>query len=75
MKMICSSHHKRGEQVLEFNLSPHYFKELKKDTIRYADNQIPIVSKNWKQIENYYYCELITSEGLKMVTNLTYTIR
>ena len=75
MKMICSSHQKRGEQVLEFNLSPHYFKDLKKNTIRYGGEEILIVSKNWKQIENYYYCELITSEGIKIVTNLTYTLR
>lgn len=75
MKMICSSHQKRGEQVLEFNLSPHYFKDLTKDIVRCGKQEIPIVSKNWKQIEGYYYCELITSEGIKMVTNLTYTIR
>lgn len=36
---------------------------------------IEIVSKGWQIIDDFYYCELITTEGIKLVTNLTYTLK
>lgn len=37
--------------------------------------EIPIISKGWKSIDNFYYLEVITSEGIKFLTNLTYTLK
>lgn len=74
MKMICSAHKKRGEEVLEFNLSPHYFKDLNNKTFNDYGRPISIISQGWKTIDDFYYYELITSEGIKFITNLTYTI-
>jgi len=73
MAVICSAHHKRGEEVVEFNLSPHYYKNLK--NFKYRGKDIPIVSEGWSTIQDYYYRELRTSEGILLVYDLTYKIK
>lgn len=75
MKMICLAHQKRGEEVLEFNLNPIYFSKLKNKYIVHNERIIPIVSKGWIEVGNYNYLELITTEGLKYVPDLTYTLK
>jgi hypothetical protein len=73
LTVICSSHHKRGEEVLEFNLSPHYFKDIKQFT--YRKKIIPIVSEGWTPIGDYYYKELITSVGILFTYDVIYKIK
>jgi hypothetical protein len=75
MNMICSAHRKRGEEVVEFNLSPHYFSHFKKKTLLYNGREINIVSEGWIKVEKYYYRELQTSEGIILTTTITYKIR
>ena len=53
--MICSSHHKRGEEVMEFNLSPHYYKEFLKKEMLYNHKPIPVISEGWVRIGDYYH--------------------
>ncbi len=74
MKMICSAHKKRGEQVKEFNLSPHYFKYLKKFTITYDGREIPIICEGWKRVEKFYYLEMETTHGLQIANTLVYRL-
>lgn len=74
MQMICSAHHKRGEQVKEFNLSPLFFNKLKKKEFIYRNRLIPIISDSWQLIDYFYCRELKTSEGILYIKDLTYTI-
>lgn len=75
MKMICSSHHKRGEEVMEFNLSPHYYKEFLKKELLYNHKPIPVISEGWVRIGDYYYLEMYTAEGVNLITTITYKLR
>jgi hypothetical protein len=75
MKMICSSHHKRGEEVMEFNLSPHYYKEFLKKELLYNHKPIPVISEGWVRIGDYYYLEMYTADGVNLITTITYKLR
>ena len=75
MKMICSSHLKRGEEVMEFNLSPHYYKEFDKKEIVYKNKPISIVCEGWIRIGDFYYLELYTANGINLITAVTYKLR
>jgi len=65
----------RGEEVLEFNLSPYYFKELKNGYFTYNNIQILVYSTGWNKIKDYYYLEIQTPEGIVMCHSLTYKIK
>ena len=73
--MICSAHKKRGEEVMEFNLSPHYFKSLQYRTLSFDGRHINIVCEGWKRVEKYYYLEMYTSDGIQLTNTLTYRIK
>lgn len=73
--MICSLHHKRGEEVLEFNLSPYHFNQLKFHAYRFGNREIPLVCEGWIKIGKYEYLELNTSHGILLTNNLTYRIK
>lgn len=73
LAVICSAHQKRGEEVTEFNLSPHYFKNIQ--TFVYRGKPIPIVSEGWTPIGDYYYKELLTSQGLILTYDLIYKLK
>lgn len=75
MKMICSCHRKRGEEVMEFNLSPHYYKDFDKKEFVQNNKAIPIVCDGWNRIGDYYHLELNTAMGFTHVTALTYKLR
>jgi hypothetical protein len=75
MKMICLAHHKRGEEVSEFNLSPHYFNEFKKHEMLYNKKLIPVVSEGWTRIGEFYYLELSTTVGVNHITSIAYKLR
>ena len=75
MKMICSAHKKRGEEVVEFNLNPHSFKKTKLTFFSYDKKIIPIVSEGWEKIGVYYYKEYTTTEGVVYSSTLTYRLK
>lgn len=75
MKMICSAHQKRGEEVVEFNLSPSSMKAEKITYFLYNKKVIPVVSEGWNRIGGYYYKEYSTSEGIILSPSLTYRIK
>jgi hypothetical protein len=65
----------RGEEVLEFNLSPYYFKTFKNPYFTYNTNKIPIISEGWHKIKNYYYLESETAQGIVLSHKLIYRLR
>ena len=75
MKMICSAHQKRGEEVVEFNLNPRSFKKGTLTYFSYKNKVIPIVSEGWSKIGDYYYKEYTTTEGIVLTQTLSYKIK
>ena len=75
MRMICSLHKKRGEEVQEFNLSPHFYEKMVKKVLIYNDKQIDLVCEGWLKIEKYFYIELKTAQGIIYTTNYIYKLR
>lgn len=75
IRMICSLHHKRGEEVLEFNLNPFYFSKFKYFGYRFNNKEIPLICEGWQKIGEYYYLELNTSHGPLITHSLTYRIK
>lgn len=73
--LICSAHHKRGDQVKEFNLSPFLFQKLTKFHIAYRNYTVNLISEGWFEVEGVYYLELNTSQGIVYVTDYIYTLR
>lgn len=75
MNIICSAHKKRGEEVQEFNLSPHYYKKLKSKEFNYHGLIIPIVCEGWIKVKDYYYLELETTHGNLLTNQITYRLK
>lgn len=57
-----------------FNVSPHFFKQVKKDYV-YNGKTIPIVCENWIKIKDFYYIEIDAKEGIICGTQLIYKLR
>jgi hypothetical protein len=72
--LICSAHHKRGEKVREFNLSPFLYNKTQKKTVRYRDYEVNLISKGWIDVDGVFYLELNTSEGILYITDYTYSL-
>ena len=72
MRTICSAHQKRGEEVKEFNLSPHFYDKFTVFQIAWQGKLIPIVCKNWIKIDGYWCYELTTTEGVVYVKDIVY---
>jgi len=73
--MICSLHHKRGEEVVEFNLNPYLFDKFKYKSYRLKDREISLICEGWSKIGKYYYLELHTSHGILLIHNYTYRLK
>jgi len=74
MSKICSVHYQRGEQILEFNISPDA-KKIVGDSYWYRGTSIPIVSENWIKLGDFYYKKLQTSEGVMYTKNILYRLK
>ncbi|NBP70490.1 MAG: hypothetical protein EBU52_17365 [Cytophagia bacterium] len=75
MKLICLAHQKRGEEVVEFNLTPHYFNNYNREDVVFNNKSIPVISEGWNRIGDFYYLELITTNGIQFVTSLSYRLK
>lgn len=72
---ICSAHHKRGEEVVEFNLSPIDYEKYKHIDFTYRGKKITFVSDHWVKIDKHYYREINSSEGYIYISTLTYRLK
>jgi len=77
---ICLLHKNRGEQIAYFNISPYYYKELKKKIkgdlmYRYLDQRIPIISEGWIKKGDAYIYEMTTTNGTLYTMDLVYAIK
>lgn len=71
--MICSLHHKRGEQVREFNLAPDIYDKFRKKRILFREKYFDLVSENWENVDGVYIMRLKTSIGIISIRHYYYT--
>lgn len=76
--VICSAHHKRGEKIKYFNMSPPVYEtvtKIKKENLfTYRDQVIPIVCEGWQSIEGVWFHPFTTTEGNIISIEMTYAI-